>query len=324
MPDGLSVSSEAGGSAAATTSPEASTAPQGAQAATPAAVAPPPDVSRMSPKQRVMAAIKAGRLPGGPAGESAATEPTPAAAAAAEPTDPVEAKVAAVAAKLEAKRTADREAAEKAKTEASAAELDARIAAARLDPSMLRSPKGREHLKAWSQATGIDPIELFDALEELGESQAADANANPLEKRLSAIEKDKAAEDARKAAEAKAQRESSARETFIATVTADKFPLLSALGEDEIMDRGIAAARMLAESGEDADAETIAALCEVELRKLQSKLAAGGGKKKTVGSTEPRTLSGSLGGETPEPPPFVPGEAGRKARAKAYLARLGK
>jgi hypothetical protein len=106
-------------------------------------------------------------------------------------------------------------------------------------------------------------------------------------------------------------------------VEPEKFPLLSALDEDEVMARGIAAAKALVAAGEEPDTETIAALAEMKLRELHSKLAAkGSGTTKTAGSAEPRTLSSSLGGETPEPPKLDSGKDGPLNRMKAHMQRM--
>lgn len=267
----------------------------------------------LTPKQRALAAIAEGRI--GKA-EPVAT-PASAGVAPTDPLDPVAAKVAEVAKRLQEKRAKAAEAAAQPET--------AETAAAKLDPQLLRTEKGREHLQAWAKASGVDVVDLFGALSDYADALEAESKANPLEKRLSTIEKEREAEATRKAAEAKSAREAGAREAFLGSVTAEKFPLLAALDEDEIMERGIAAARMLTKAGEAPDTETIAAVAEIELRKLHGKIAANGSvTTKTAGSAEPRTLTGSLGGETPAPVPLVLGEAGRKARGRAALARLGR
>ncbi len=320
MPDGLTDTNKGGGSAEAPAALQAPHVPQGSPEQVGAAGTPLPNLGKMSPHQRMLAQLKSERASKAPTTPAQGASVTAAAAEA--PLDPVAAKVADVAKKLEAKRAqaaAEREAASK---QSEAAQLEAKISAARLDPELLRSEKGRDHLVTWAAATGVDPIALFDALSDLGEQLERDSKANPLEKRLTTLEKEREAEAARKAAEAKATREADARKAFLGTVSAEKFPLLSALGEDEIMARGIAAATALAESDEDADAETIAALAEMELRKLHGKLAAKGSEKKTAGSAEPRTLSSSLGGETPEPPKFQ-GKDGPLLRMKAHLRARG-
>jgi hypothetical protein len=297
----------AGGGEGASVAPQAPALPKGAT---------PAERMRASLAAAKGTAAPGGAAPKGPGTAGDATE-------AAESADPVAAKVAEVAKRLEAKRAKEAEERASAEQQSEAAQLEAKIAAARLDPELLRSPKGREHLRAWSSATGVDPIALFEALADLGEEADREAKADPLEMRLSKLEQAEQDKAARAAAAAKAAGETRARTAFLATVKPEKFPLLSALDEDEVMARGIAAAKALVAAGEEPDTETIAALAEMKLRELHSKLAAkGSGTTKPAGSAEPRTLSSSLGGETPEPPKLDSGKDGPLNRMKAHMQRM--
>lgn len=311
MPDGQ-ITNQSGGTADAPSSPVASQGPQGTAAQASQLVTPGPNMAKLTPPQRMRASLAAAKAADKAAKAKAAPAPVEAPGA---QLDPVAAKVAEIGKRLQEKRAREAEAS-KAQPET------AQSVAAKLDPALLRTEKGREHIDQWAKATGVDIIDLFSALNDYADALEAESKANPLEKRLSAIEKEREAERQRQSEQIKAAQVAGARKAFMGSVTADKFPLLSNLSEDEIWARGIEAAQALTDAGEDADAETIAALAEVQLRKLHSKLARKAGENTTAGSAEPRTLSGSLGGETPAPPKYDSGKDGPRERMRAQLQRM--
>lgn len=329
MPDGIEakVMGNAAGAPAG-----ASNVPPSPDAA-PAPVAAPAAADRpLTPRARAQAYIEGKRAEADAKRLAAlASSNTGGASTGSAAVDPVEAKVAAVRAKIEADRAKAAEAA-KATEPTELDQLRSQITKAKLDPSMLRSEKGREYLGEWCVAHGVDPVELFDALADVGESVARGGKLTA-EQRLEKLEaKEKAEDEAKAEAEAAATAKAQAaavRKIFLGAVSEAKaedgaqlYPLLAALDEDEQMERGIAAAvKLKSEGAPFADADAIAAQAELDLRKLGSKIAPKVSGQTTVGSTEPRTLSGSLGGETPEPAPFVPGPEGRKARMRAVLQR---
>lgn len=318
MPDGIEAKVLGSAAEASASAPHVTPSPDAA----PATVAAPTTADRLlTPRERAQAYIErkaaaSAASAGAALTSSSTTAVTPA-------IDPVEAKVAAVRAKIEADRA---RAAEAAKAGPSEAELQ--LAAAKLDPAMLRTAQGREYLGQWCKATGVDPVELFDALADVGEAVASGGKLTA-EQRLEKLEAERKLAAEAAAVQASAAQASAVRKFFLGAISEAKaedgaplYPLLAALDEDEQMERGIAAATKLkAEGAPYADADTIAASAELVLRKLHSKIAPKASDKTTVGSTEPRTLSGSLGGQTPEPPAFESGPEGRKARMRAYLER---
>ncbi|MCA9656363.1 MAG: hypothetical protein KC501_41035 [Myxococcales bacterium] len=233
--------------------------------------------------------------------------------------DPVAAKVREIEEQLEAKRA---EAAAKAK----AAE-PAQQQVPQLDRAALQGEARAQHLRDWADAAGIDLLSLHDALTELGELTAKGEAPPAVERRLSQLERQTQAHTARAEAEARGHAEQQAKDAFFDAVTPNKFPLLSALDEGERLARGADAARQLLSRGVDPDAEAIAAWAEADLRKLSSKLSRshGEGTSSEDADTEqkatqgPKTLSASLGGKTPDPPPIEFGEDARRNRARALL-----
>lgn len=239
-----------------------------------------------------------------------------------EPDDPIAAKVAEIAARIEAKKAE----ATAPPTPAAPAPPQVQQPRPRLDAALLRTAQGQQHLQQWAQAEGVDLLQLYDALSQLGEGGSEE---HPLEQRLDALEQQQQRAAQQAEANARASQQAQARETFLAEANKESYPLLSTLSADEAVSQGIAAAQELVRAGVDADAEAIAAWAETRLRKLASKLAgrrerAAEGRSAQEQTTEgPKTLSGSIGGESPEPPALNLTEDGPRERGLAFLQRRG-